>query len=173
VTTSLTVAAVVAIVVALCSRRPWRRAAVLLVLLCAVQVGLALRTNYASDPGGRRPSSAQGRYLVVLLVPVAVLAALACWRALARWSPRAVLRAALTTAAVGVVLHALLARSMFVGYWAGGSVAARADAVLAWSPWPEPISWAMLAAPLAALAAALASAWVRRARSPVPGGVGP
>jgi hypothetical protein len=134
----LTAAAIVAIVVAVMwSRR--RTVSLLLAVLVVVQVALMFRTNLAAHLRSGQLSGLQGRYLFALLVPLAVLGALAVDAvARRRLGDGAAVRIALVTAAVGIALHALLVRSMLRGYWeaADANATERLGAVFAWSPLP-------------------------------------
>jgi hypothetical protein len=141
--------------VLLCVASLWdrlrRRVVLLLWALCAAQVGLLLRSNWASHSRSGALPAVQGRYLFTLLVPVAVLAVLGARQLLRRlpWPlPRVrsdLVAVALTT--LGAGLHLLLAISMLEGFWgaADASTWERLVAVRAWSPLPAPLTMALLA----------------------------
>lgn len=100
----------------------------------------------------------QGRYLFGGLVGLAVAVA-AGWQQIAgRWTPLAFFAAA-------VVMQVLAVRAMLQFWWgaADASLSERVDAWLAWTPWPRPLTVAVVAALGLAL---VATAWalVRDAR---------
>ena len=152
----LTALTLVAVGVALASRRRERWVAAALVALVAVQVALLHRSNWKAHARYGGEHALQGRYLYALLVPLATLAALAAWRLL-RDRPAWLSRLAVALAAAGAAVHVALGRSMLDGYWAGPS---RLAAVAAWSPFPVGVTAALLALPLAVAAAAVAAAVV-------------
>jgi small subunit ribosomal protein S36 len=85
--------------------------------------------------GGRTPFM-QGRYLFGAIVPFAVVVAVGLVRVLGRWSPGAVLGAA-------IVMQLDAARVGLRAWWAepDASVARSLDAVVRWSPWPVVLTY--------------------------------
>ena len=99
-----------------------------------------------------------GRYLYPGVGGLAVLVAVGyaqTFRRLAHWLP-----VATVVAAVGS--HALAFRAVLPTFWTGPGMGARLDAVLAWSPWPEPVVVGALLA-LLVLGAAVGALLVRDA----------
>lgn len=136
-------------------RRPlWLMAGVGAVQL-AVLGGSNLRAYYRYT----YVTAAQGRYLYPLLVPAALLVAVACGRLVHRvgWLSTRVVAVAL--AAIGVALHLELARSMIAGWWAGAGAGDKIAALLAWSPLPVPVTLAVLVSPLVVTAAGALGAY--------------
>jgi hypothetical protein len=87
--------------------------------------------------GGRTPFM-QGRYLFGAIVPLSVVVAIGLVRVLGRWSPVAVLGAAL-------LMQFDAARAGLRAWWAepDASVARSLDAMLRWSPWPVFVTYAV------------------------------
>jgi small subunit ribosomal protein S36 len=85
--------------------------------------------------GGRTPWM-QGRYLFGALVPLSIVVAIGLVRALTRWSPVAVLGAAL-------VMQFDAARVGLRAWWAepDASVTRSLDAIVRWSPWPAAVTY--------------------------------
>ncbi|HKA85602.1 MAG TPA: DUF2142 domain-containing protein [Acidimicrobiales bacterium] len=86
--------------------------------------------------GGRTPFM-QGRYLFGAVVPFAVIVAVGAVRVLHRWSPVAMLGAAL-------VMQLDAARVGLRAWWAepDASVGRSLDALVRWSPWPVLVTYA-------------------------------
>ena len=142
--TALLIAAVLAAILV----KPWRRTVLLLQLLIVVQLCLLTRANVKQYLRSGQLLGVQGRYLFVLMIPLALLVAVAGAGLTRRFTRVSSLTIAITMALVGVALHLMLGWSMLGGYWAGASPGKRLDAVLAWSPLPYAISIAVLLSPL-------------------------
>jgi hypothetical protein len=108
--------------------------------------------------GGRTPFM-QGRYLFGVIVPLAVVVAVGLVRVLHRWSPVAMLGAAL-------VMQLDAARAGLSAWWAepDASVARSLDALVRWSPWPVPVTYAMVTSAIVCAAIAMVGL-VRAARA--------
>jgi small subunit ribosomal protein S36 len=101
---------------------------------------LALVAYVAYDIRGTRdrPPFMQGRYLFGAIVPLAVIVAVGLVRVLGRWSPVAVLGAAL-------LMQFDAARVGLRAWWAEpyASIARSLDALMRWSPWPVFVTYAV------------------------------
>jgi len=172
VTIGLSVATIALMVVGLAAA--WRRGSgrvipTMLAVLCAVQVTQVFRTNWAGYFRGSGLEGFQGRYFFIVLVPMAVLVALgvAALTGEARASVTGkvnALRVAIAMAAVGWVLHAMVAERMIERYWGepGASLASHLAAVRAWSPLPNVATVVVLWSPVMVAVAAMATWAVRR-----------
>jgi hypothetical protein len=173
---TLTVLTLVAVVVAVVAVRRLWKFTLPLVALCAVQVVLLLRSNYRANRmhvPGPEFSAIQGRYLFALVVPLAVLVAIAVARvAPALRNQRIVLAVAVAGVGVGSVLHAVIAYKMLSRYWAeaGASVAEQLRALFAWSPLPALLTGIVLMLPVGmmVLAGVLSARWLREPTDPDP-----
>ncbi len=175
VTGVLSVAAIVLMAVGLLAA--WRRGTgraipSMLALLCAVQVALVFRTNWAGYFRGSGLEGFQGRYFFIVLVPMAVLVAMGV-AALTGGSGAtadavvrrvSALRVAIAMAVTGWVLHAMVAERMIERYWGepGASLASHVAAVRAWSPLPNLATMVVLWSPVMVAVAAVLTWLVRR-----------
>lgn len=177
---ALTVAIVAACLYALVRSRRFRWPVWLLSLLVAGQVALMFRTNWKTHVRAGSLNGLQGRYLFALVVPLAVLATAGVAALVRRrradedgnsdgdgtaspTTARTATGIAAAIAAAGVGLHTFLGWSMLTGgYWAadGDGAMGQFDAVLAWSPLPDPLTISAFLA--TALAVVSAAAWVAR-----------
>jgi hypothetical protein len=163
ITHVLTALLIAAVILAL-AQKPWRRTVVLLQALIFVQFVLLFRSNLKAYHREGVVVAAQGRYLYALLVPLAVLVAIACI-AIVRWLPRlSAIGIATGMTITGTVLHFVIAWSMLDGYWFGASVGTRLGSVLAWSPLPYGVSIIVLLLPFAVVVAWIVDAARRRGR---------
>lgn len=172
VLSAATLAAMVAGVVLAWRRGSGRVVPTLLAGLCALQVALVLRTNWAGYFRGSGLEGFQGRYFFIVLVPMAVLVALGVDAAVTRWvrpgGAITAVRVAVAMAGVGWLVHAALGERMLVRYWgtAGSGWGVRLDAVTAWSPLPVTATVVVLVSPALVAVAAIATWLVRRRPGP-------
>lgn len=156
--------------VALALIGPWRRRLgrlipTALLGLVLVQVALMVLNNWQYFFRTETTDTFQGRYLFVLLVPLAVLIALGVGEVVRLSSGRArAIWFAVGFAAVGVAMHALIAVQMLERFWGppGGTWSEHLEAVLAWSPLPTMLTWLLLVAPWGVAVAAVVTGVVRR-----------
>lgn len=147
----VTLGLVAVAVVAPWLRRRGRTVPTALLGLVVLQVALMLNTNQRGFFRTERVNAFQGRYLFVVLVPLAVLVTLGVVEVLRRVKGRPdPLGVAVAFAAVGVVIHAMLAVTMVTNFWGppGGSWGAHLEAVVAWSPLPAVLTTVVLVAPV-------------------------
>jgi small subunit ribosomal protein S36 len=115
---------------------------------------LALVAYWAYDHRAMRspPPFMHGRYLFGAIVPFCVVVAVGLVRVLGRWSPVAVLAAAL-------VMQLDAARVGLRAWWAepDASVARSINAVVRWSPWPVSVTYTVAISVLVCAAMTLAS----------------
>lgn len=137
-------------------RRRGRTVPTVLLALIVVQTLAMMETNWRGWFRTQGVSGLQGRYLFIVLVPIAVLVTLGVLEVL-RLAGRRLdpLRAAVGFAVVGVALHAILAAQMVVRFWGppDGSVGDHVEALVAWSPLPVVATWVVLLSPLAVIVA--------------------
>ena len=167
IATAVLVALVVVAVVVPLVRRRGRLVPVVLAVLCAGQLALLGRTNWAGYFRGSGYEGFQGRYLFIVLVPLAVLAALGVREIV---GPRRHADAsqlvgevpdhpmgrdresgvAVLFAAIGVAAHGWLAYVMAQRYWGDpdAPVVDHLADIEAWSPLPVLGTRVVLAAPV-------------------------
>jgi hypothetical protein len=170
---TLSVATLVCVVVAvaLAVARSRFRKVLALFVVCLAQAAALLQATWATNRfhnlGLTKYLALQGRYLYPVLVPLAALVAVAVFSA-GGWlfSQRAVMATTILMLAVGTVLHFSTAQMMLDHYWHGKHPFWRDHlrAVVAWSPLPVVLSYAVLALPFVACAFAIAPVVRRGAR---------
>jgi hypothetical protein len=160
---TLSACTVVCVVIAIVVARSLFRKVLALALICVAQAAALLQATWATNRlhnlGLTKYLALQGRYLYPVLVPLAVVVAVAIARALGwLFSPRVVTGLAVLMVALGAVLHFVPAVMMLDGYWHGRHPFWRdhLGAVVAWSPLPVVVSYAVLALPFVACAYAVA-----------------
>jgi small subunit ribosomal protein S36 len=141
-------------------RRPTRGQLAVFAALFSLLLALVAYVAYDQRATGGRTPFMQGRYLFAAIVPFAMVVAVGIVRVLGRWSPVAVLGAAL-------LMQLDAARVGLRAWWAepDASVARSIDAVVRWSPWPVFVTYAVATSVLACAAVTLADL-ARRARAP-------
>jgi small subunit ribosomal protein S36 len=125
-----------------------------------ILLGLVAYWGYDHRAIRSPPPFMHGRYLFGAIVPFCVVIAVGIVRVLGRWSPVAVLGAAL-------LMQLDAARVGLRAWWAepDASVARSIDAVVRWSPWPVFVTYAVAISVLVCTAVTLADL-VRGARAP-------
>lgn len=172
----VTIALMVIAVAAAWRRGRDRTTATMLALLCAGQLVLVGRTNWAGYFRGSGLEGFQGRYFFIVLVPMAVLVAMGVVATVSWVAPRArgvtEVRVAVGMAAVGWVVHATLAVRMIQRYWGDptGPLSANLAAVRAWSPLPDLATQMVLWSPVVVAAAAVGTWGAGRVRRRHPRG---
>jgi hypothetical protein len=150
-------------------RRRGRTVPTALSVLIVGQVLLMVETNWRGYFRTQGVNAFQGRYLFVVLVPLAVLVALGVVHvvrlARGRVDPLGV---AVVFAGVGVALHAVLSVQMLERFWGpvGGTWGEHVDALLAWSPLPVALTWPVVLSPWLVTVAGVVTWAVRRRGAP-------
>jgi hypothetical protein len=117
---------------------PTRGQLMIFASLFPILLGLVVYWAYDHRAMRSPPPFMQGRYLFGAIVPLCVAVAVGLVRVLGRWSPVAVLGAA-------IVMQLDAARVGLPAWWAepDASVARSLAALVRWSPWPEPLTYAV------------------------------
>jgi len=166
---SVVVAVLIGIaVVAPLRRRRGRLVPLLLSALVVPQAALMVRANWSEFSRAEAVSSFQGRYLFVVLIPLAVLVALGVVEVLRYARGRVdALGVAVGVTVVGVAFHLAIGLMMLARFWGppGGTWGAHLDALLAWSPLPVLATLVVLSVPLWLALIGGGVAWRQRGRA--------